>query len=209
MTTIAYRAGVLAADSCMRVLGHYAGTAKKLIRLTDGSWLGMSGYHEDGELVANWLNAGAVAETRPRLSDEAGVLHVRLDGTAAHYEQLCHAIPMLDAFWAGGTGAPFAIGAMAAGASAEEAVRIACQYDVYSREPVEVVRVGAPAGDGYAFHDWYCSGCHDKRSPRDADRSPCIACGAPGEHRYVGMPQTPRQPPRRPIEPSCPSWNGV
>jgi hypothetical protein len=44
-------------------------------------------------------------------------------------------------FAAIGTGRPFVLGAMAAGKSAAEAVRIACKFDLNSRPPVHTLSV--------------------------------------------------------------------
>jgi hypothetical protein len=50
-----------------------------------------------------------------------------------------HISRIREPFYAIGCGRALAIGAMAAGATAEEAVKIACNYDIECREPVIVV----------------------------------------------------------------------
>lgn len=56
-----------------------------------------------------------------------------------------HDIPVRieDTFFAIGTGSPYAIGAMAMGANAVEAVEIACAHDIHCGLPVMYVPLGA------------------------------------------------------------------
>lgn len=49
--------------------------------------------------------------------------------------------PILDPYFAIGSGGHFAVGAMDAGATVEEAVRIACKRDPNTSEPVHVVAI--------------------------------------------------------------------
>lgn len=143
MTTIAYRAGVLAADSRVTNAGWVASDAAVKVRqLSDKSLVAICGYVAEGEALASWLEA-ADGSDKPSLDEETGrVVHVRTDGSAWLYEGNSKPYALPDApFHAWGTGMPSALAAMHMGASAEEAVRIACLVDTHSGGEVRSVRL--------------------------------------------------------------------
>lgn len=129
MTTIAYKDGVLAADT----------------RVT-----------QDDTILPN---ASKIARDYPYSTAFCGALKVRQDfsqhrdfsklpddgwesingnGILRDSDGATLTIPKGD-FWAIGSGAHFALGAMAAGATPEEAVKIAARYDTGTNDIVEVV----------------------------------------------------------------------
>lgn len=138
MTTIAYRNGIMAADSGCFNGGLYEGQVDKISILPDIGVLGCCGEYGAILKVVEWLTAGGKPNERPRLSrssEFAGLL-VKQDGGVVHYQLGLRPLRMAAEFHAIGSGRHIAIGAMAAGASAEDAVRIACHYDQMSMEPV-------------------------------------------------------------------------
>lgn len=176
MTTIAYRDRVMAADTMLteklelhqiRVgnLGRKGeggglhavvdedhtmavGYAPKIIRLFDGSLLGMSGDAE-GQFIINVLNSNlpesALAEALTKCPSECTCLLVRPSGQMVWVwtsgSGWAEYLPFVDKFAAIGTGRQFAYGAMEADKSAEEAVAIACRRTCYSGPPIQVVRL--------------------------------------------------------------------
>lgn len=142
MTTIAYRDGVLAADSMISTnSGRYCGAVAKIWKRDDGALLGAVGGAGDAAKLRDWFLSGS-DELPPALPEEGQGILIKPDGTVwlAHGQS-----PMYEVDWpfhAEGSGAAFAIGAMAHGASAEQAVSIACGYDVFSGPPVVVLKVG-------------------------------------------------------------------
>lgn len=142
MTTVAYRAGVIAADrQCdgwMQV--------NKLFRLKDGSVLSGAGYFDDLAEVASWLASGAKEANKPVLPDgpdDNGDFLLVLPNGKAYWltSPWLRRVEIVDEFVAFGSGANVALGAMAAGASARRAVEIACRFDESTGKGVTVMRV--------------------------------------------------------------------
>lgn len=80
------------------------------------------------------------------------VLELRHDGIWV-YESTIIPAKIKNDFWAIGTGANYAIAAMHLGLSPSEAVKIACQYDTSSHEPIDVLKLprrgrAKPKSDG-------------------------------------------------------------
>lgn len=135
MTTIAWKDGVLAADSAVfRGEIRLPGAAAKIIRLKDGSLLTCAGQFSGLLPMAQWFNTGSegVPPTGP-----GSVIHVAVDGPLRIYE---------DAGWvdhdrtlplAWGSGGAVALGAMHCGADAVAAVATAIVYDVWSGGQVQ------------------------------------------------------------------------
>lgn len=138
MTTIAYRDGIMAADSGCFNDGLYEGEVDKIWMLPAVGMLGCCGEYGAILKVVEWLMKGGEPARKPRLSREsafAGLL-VKLDGEVMHYQLGLRPLRIAADFHAIGSGREIAIGAMATGASAVRAVEIACHYDRMSMEPV-------------------------------------------------------------------------
>lgn len=136
MTTIAYKDGVLAADT-LCVNGYTrAGYLTKIARGSDGVLGGSAGTAAFNRRFLEWITAGRVTEP-PRAetdkdsnSRDFGFI-VLLDGQLELHEP--EGVLTISApFYACGSGREIAVGAMAAGASAEQAVKVAIELDCYS-----------------------------------------------------------------------------
>lgn len=138
MTTIAYRDGVIAADTGCFNDGLYEGEVDKLWTLPDVGILGCCGEYGAILKVVEWLRNGGKADDKPRLSrnSEFTGLVVKCEGNVVHYQMGLRPMLIGASFHAIGSGRKIAVGALAAGASAEQAVQIACRYDRMSMEPV-------------------------------------------------------------------------
>jgi hypothetical protein len=156
MTTICYRVDTkeMAADTLLvQSEGEntfYVGYADKIIRLKDGSLLGMSGDAE-GQWIVNVLNntaipADKIVEELAELPCECSCLLVRPDGSmwwvSTSGDGFAEYYSFRDDFAAVGTGKQIAIGALAAGMSAKRSVEIACERHCYSKPPIQVVKLG-------------------------------------------------------------------
>jgi 20S proteasome alpha/beta subunit len=126
MTTIAYRDGVLAADTQMTAGGWIRpGRAKKLMRLEDGTLLGICGTYATALKAMSQAAAGEDVKT---VEDDT-VVRIAPDGSIDIFQAgASYALEGAE-FYAWGSGHSVALGAMHAGASAEEAVRIATLVD--------------------------------------------------------------------------------
>ena len=147
MTTICYRNGIMAADS--RVThGDDAGArvhrCEKLYRITVHTKgkeypaiVGLAGGAFDGLAFLDWLT-GNDREPPQRLIDgeadfTALVLHRH---GLFEYDRWCRPDRITEKFYAVGSGAKAALGAMHMGADARTAVAIACKIDPYTAVPI-------------------------------------------------------------------------
>lgn len=140
MTIICVRDGLLAVDSLVTADSTRCGTARK--------W-GEVHAHRGGGVVAACGLAGwchgflrAMAEPTAELErdgDEEAAYWLLPSGELREWSA-GHWISIDAPFHAIGSGARFALGAMAHGASAEEAARIACELSTSCGGPVHVLR---------------------------------------------------------------------
>lgn len=148
MTTIAYTAGVMAADS-RAYAGYNAplGQKIKIRRLPDGTLIGCSSNQPGlGEAVLDWYTRGAKPDDTPKAGElKFSLLVVRPNGDAFYAGDAFNLSGPIRAKWfAIGSGEAAAHGAMRMGASAKRAVEIACTIDVWSALPVITLRHGKP-----------------------------------------------------------------
>lgn len=128
MTTIAFDGRWLAGDSMLTDNGARDSEGQKVFKLRDGTLVGFSGAYEDGLVLVNWMKQGEPEEGRPkRLSINA--IKVTPNGEAFTCEGKLKWWPMKDAFYAIGSGAPYAKTAMYLGQTAHKAVQIASEFD--------------------------------------------------------------------------------
>ena len=140
VTTIAYRDGILAVDSQVSDGNRFDGTMQKWAR--GHGWIAaMAGAANRFEVMKTVTidpeNVPAFEKTA--LSENEELIIVTEAGVF-----FCNSNGLLkfDAdFYVAGSGGSLAMGAMAAGATAEQAVQIACKYDIKTCEPVHVLRV--------------------------------------------------------------------
>lgn len=133
MSVVAYKAGVLAADS-KAYGGAYQsspGTKRKVHRLADGSRVGITtSVLGQAERFVEWMNKGADRTAWGEGKPDIRALWVKANGEVYLADDgLDFSGPIDCESYAIGSGAPYAIGAMAHGATAAEAVRIACLHD--------------------------------------------------------------------------------
>ena len=147
MTTIAYKDGVLASDSGVFYGDYLVGETEKIWRVGD-ILVGAVGTAGFARKFLDWVRSGNRCwDKTPGPDDipENGTAFIIFDGKIREWDYGCRNGPSLEItspFKAWGSGSAVALGAMAAGASAEEAVRIAIQYDVSSAGAVQVLRAG-------------------------------------------------------------------
>lgn len=136
MTTIVYRDGILAGDSRVTVEDMVStDKATKVHRLRDGSLFGWAGGVEDAERLRLSLRK---RQDPPKLECISALL-IAPDGTISLYEGNIWIEQKGERYYAVGTGAPYALGAMDAGASAVDAAKIAVKRDINSGGKVKTV----------------------------------------------------------------------
>lgn len=140
MTTIAYRNGVMAADRLVsNGGGGRAGHQTKIARGPKGTIGGMAGRMEEGFLFARWVENDCEGDPPP-LSDSADGIVLLPNGLLCYVGEKGCLCPVEAEFAAVGSGEAYAIGAMAHGASAAEAIEIAIQFDTGSGGGVDVLK---------------------------------------------------------------------
>jgi ATP-dependent HslUV protease subunit HslV len=144
MTTLVYRAGVLAADS-RSVRGDTISPygVQKIRRLDDGTLVGMCGTLAD---VTRFIEAYSKSPTGdlPELPDSL-VLVVKPNGRLHLYEESGSFELEPAPFYAFGSGQAVALGALYAGASAVQAVEIAAKVDRCTGGDVRSVHLVTPS----------------------------------------------------------------
>lgn len=143
MTTIAYARNVMAADSQITFSDGSRLQVKKLRRLPDGSIFGGAGDVPAINKLERWAGVGLVKRRRPRFgkAESADAILIKPDGSIWMFGAAIDPEKIEAEFIAIGSGSDFAMGAMAAGRSAVEAVKIAAQYDINTSEPIETIRL--------------------------------------------------------------------
>jgi len=140
VTTVAWDGTSLAADRQTNA-GGLRGRTRKLFRLKDGGVAGISGDLAYGRAVIRWLNGKGPRPTETPEKADASILLVRPGG---HPLLIAGSdltpYPAGGKFWAIGSGRDFAIAVMDLGLSAEEAVRRAAKFDVYTGGGVAVMQ---------------------------------------------------------------------
>lgn len=148
MTTIVYRDGVMAADSRATVDTEAGGArmvmCDKLFRVGDAI-IGTAGDGFASLLFVDWYRFTMLEPDKDRadelasrlLEGEADIdmLVLRKDGLF-EFDKWCRAERIKMPFYAVGSGAKAALGALHMGADARQAVAVACKIDPYSAPPI-------------------------------------------------------------------------
>lgn len=143
MTTIVYRDGILASDRRA-----YAGDKKpigtktKIHRLEDGTLWGVSSGNVGADaLLGRWLKGGCeVVESSDLKPENFELIVIRPNGGIFYANgNLDLTGPLTAEYLAIGSGDHFAMGALAMGASAEVAVQIASNLDIWSGGGVDTL----------------------------------------------------------------------
>ncbi len=140
MTVIAWDGKSIAADKRSE-RGEIVGTVTKLFSGRDGCALATCGMLTKGLMLIEWFNEGSDREEWPKFqsTDEFSNLIVAKKGELWIYGQDSLPLTIADKFHAWGSGAEFAIGAMAMGATAEEAVLVANRHCASCGHGVDVI----------------------------------------------------------------------
>lgn len=152
MTTIAYKNGVIAADSCVSLQTEAGGSRKfkceKLYRKTIGKGrskrqviIALAGESFPGLMFLDWYGSGKEPPTQ-LIDGQADFTALVLTNEGLfEADAYCRPDKIIDQFYAVGSGAKAALGAMHAGASAKRAVEIACLIDPYTAPPIVTMRL--------------------------------------------------------------------
>ena len=142
MTTIAYKNGVLAADA-MACIGNRKSSTTKIHHVDGKFVIAGAGALADIMRVVEYVRENGLSECSRLFDIEAFPSAIAIDinsGTPYRLERGVW-LAITDEYFAIGSGADFAIGAMATGLDAVAAVRHSCSLDIYTAEPVAHYRL--------------------------------------------------------------------
>jgi hypothetical protein len=134
MTTIAYKDGILAADTQL-TMGYIRGLCRKIERWPGGEVVASAGNEEDHFVFKNWYHGDK--KKIPKIHKTFELFMIDIEGHPLKYNNLCIPIPIDDPVYAYGSGDALARGAMAYGLSAKEAVKFASEIDVNTNNIVD------------------------------------------------------------------------
>lgn len=140
MTTIAYDGKTVAADK-QSTACNMKRRVTKLFRV-GGAVVGITGSLDLGMEMVDWLRNGSEPSSFPaaqRTSEFVHVLLVNPDGRAFHFEQSPFPVTVESVPYAIGSGMAYAMAAMRLGASAEQAVAVASEFDIYTGMGIDTV----------------------------------------------------------------------
>ena len=142
MTVVTYRDGVLSADS-LATAGHViTGQIAKIWRLDNGRLVGGAGGAGEMQSFVAWIRGGGQGQWECKDKENGfSALVVDTSGEVTIYDAEGRGYPLEADFIARGAGAELAMGAMAMGANAEQAVEIACRYSVWCGGPIQTERL--------------------------------------------------------------------
>jgi ATP-dependent HslUV protease subunit HslV len=150
MTTIAYRDGVLAADSQITMGDTRYAQCSKVVKLPNGALAAGCGSAVQCARLLTYMenNNGEWTDDILRKCPDAYVLYIWPDGKVFILEggKRGGCAPMKGEYFAEGSGFVAALAAMKAGATAVRAIEIAAELDINTALPVESVRLGPIEG---------------------------------------------------------------
>lgn len=138
MTTIVANRKGMAAD--MRAAG--AGAVFKTAKLhrVNGSIIGFCGSIEQALQFIEWRRH---PDTKPTFNEPDFIaIELTADGRLVWWGSEMVAVPIEDDHYAVGSGAAYALGAMAAGATVKKAIQIAATYDANTGTEVQTLMLG-------------------------------------------------------------------
>ena len=135
MTTLAWDGTTFAADR--QLTASYMRHGGTKLFTVDGGIAGISGRYEVGLKIIAWLQSDRDPNKYPQMNEDrddesAAIYWVTKAGSAFRFFGYPLPVPITEPFFAGGSGRDYALGAMAHGADAIEAVQIACRFDSMS-----------------------------------------------------------------------------
>lgn len=139
MTTIAYRDGVLAADTLQTAPGGITSKCATKIGGKNGVLWAATGDAAWCKSFRDWVATGMAGDA-PKADEESGGIIFAPGNTIIVFHR--NGVEQREGlpFWADGSGQDYALGAMQVGATAEEAVRAAAAWDHHTGGEIMVLR---------------------------------------------------------------------
>jgi hypothetical protein len=141
MTTIIWDGTHFAADRCA-INGSQKSEVQKLHRLGSGGFCAFSGDLGPGLMMLDWYQSPVGLTQYPecqKTDNWARLVVVLKSGQVLVYENYPASMTFLDSFGAWGSGAQYALGALAGGCTVGQAMEIACRFDPSSGIAYDIV----------------------------------------------------------------------
>ena len=136
MTTIAYKDGILASDSLASSESHVVGYCDNKVTIVGNKAIAFTGDLDDKDVFIKWvINKKG---KKPQFENGFGVFVIDIDTKELTEYKDGERVDYKSDFYTMGSGSLVAIGAMAHGATAKEAVEIACKYNLHTGGEVHV-----------------------------------------------------------------------
>lgn len=144
MTAIAYRDGIMAADTAVWSQYHTLRHMRKVVKRRDGAVAAAAGNAAANQAFQKWFLEESKEPFDPKSKEEGDFIAIvaEADGTTWKMDWIGRRIDMVADFLVEGACDELLCGAMAAGATAEEAIRIAIRHSAWAAGDVDIVRVG-------------------------------------------------------------------
>lgn len=137
MTSVAFDGTYLAADKLMG--GRH--TVCKIFPIADGCWMAGAGDYCQIVEVAEWFKAGAPRDAKPDVDGDSDYLLIEQGRAYWLTVPYLRKVRINERIAALGSGSMYALGAMAMGASAAKAVRIASTFDPHTGRGITTIKV--------------------------------------------------------------------
>lgn len=150
MTTIVYAGGILCADSLVTQNMGRCGFCQKIGRTEDGHLYAASGRLDALENFAKWAEnreGDPTSDPDEKGENQSCRILITPEGKVREWERFGWTQVTMD-FFAWGTGADYAIGALAMGATPQQAVQVGIDFDIYSGGEIHTLYLVAPAEEG-------------------------------------------------------------
>jgi len=144
MTTVVFRDGVVATDSRITLSDYVTPTEiQKLFRHPYDGVIAICGYPTAAMRLVEWLCEGGIdAGHQPDIGETSRVIHFHQNcRRITVYEEKGSYVVDTPTFMAWGSGMSVALGALHAGADAQEAVVIASRVDPHTGGKIQVMKV--------------------------------------------------------------------
>lgn len=140
MTTIVYRDGVMAGDSQVTAYHTITGHQRKIHRVK-GHLIGCCGRASEVKAFLDWFEKGWRKEDKPKNIDDFSAITVNENGDVHRWDENLIPYSKNEAYVVIGAGSDIAIGALAQGATAGEAVQAAIEHDVFTGGEVHTLKL--------------------------------------------------------------------
>lgn len=138
MTTVVYKDGILASDSRCTQSDTVVGNVTKIHKIDDNTLIGFCGRTAQAFKFIEWYKDGKKKEDAQSDDDSDFTALVIIKGVVYRYDGYNPQI-IKSKFHSIGSGFMVALGAMEAGASAIEAIKIAKKYDIYTGGKIQTL----------------------------------------------------------------------